>query len=68
MKLTQKVMEVKDGQNWFKVIKHLNDEKTPYRVYRCWYDRGEHKQQTAKCSTLKKAISELYYSVDRKFL
>ena len=64
---TRKVMEVSEGINSYKVIRHMDDSVSPYRVYRSYYGHkkcgcgmSKRNKQIAKCESLKDAMLVIY--------
>lgn len=67
---TMKVVEVSEGVNSYKVIKHMDDSVSPYRVYRsyyglrkCGYGMSKRNKQIAKCEKLNDAILVVYQHI-----
>lgn len=67
---TRKVMEVSEGINSYKVIKHMDDNISPYRVYRSYYGHrkcgcgmSKRNKQIAKCESLNDAILVVYQHI-----
>lgn len=52
---TRKVIEVRDNAYQFFVI-YAEGQTNPYRIYRRWYDRGEHRKLCMKYADLKSCL------------
>lgn len=61
MMKTRKVMEIRDTCVNFVVIKHLDTNRNPYKVYRLYYESGWHR---IKINEFQDLLSCQYFLID----
>lgn len=58
---TKKVMEIWDNAIHYVVIKHLDTNRNPYKVYRLYYESGWHR---IKINEFQDLLSCQYFLID----
>lgn len=59
MAKTRKILEINDGGVHLMCIKHCG-ETNPFRLYRVWWDRGEHRKEITRYGDLVSATYHIY--------
>jgi len=57
---TRKVLEISNGNAQFVCIKHSNVKYNPYRLYRVWWDGGNHRKEIARYADFMSIIAHIW--------
>lgn len=57
---TRKVLEISDGSLQFACMKHEEKKKTPYYLYRVWWNMGMHRELIGKYDSIDMVLGTLH--------
>ena len=56
MAKTQKIMEITISRTRYLVIKDITSKYNPYKVYRKWWDHGDHRQKVTEYADIESVL------------
>ena len=56
---TRKVLDISVEGVWLECILHLDTNKNPYKLYRCWYDCGKHRKKLSEYQNFVSVIEHI---------
>ena len=62
MAKTQKIMEITIVRTRYLVIKDNESKYNPYKVYRKWWDQGDHRQKVTEFADIESVLRLLTYA------
>ena len=57
---TRKILTINENGLHLECIKDYSDKVNPYRLYRVWWDQGNHRRLIDKFANLQSVICEIY--------